>query len=126
MKSKILQSQSEKMTTQLYSKTDILKLLDHGEVDRSLVDQGYSKELYLDECGEDSYKQEIINYYINNRTIKMVVENGKGCKISYYFNEEMGKYDFKDNTGEIRRCNSKEEKDKAVSYISMMMDSHGS
>ncbi len=114
------------MTTQLYSKTDILKLLDHAEVDRSLVDQGYSKELYLDECGEDSYKQEIINYYINNRTIKMVVEDGKGCKVSYYFNEEMGKYDFKDNTGEIRRCNSKEEKDKAVSYISMMMDSHGS
>ncbi len=104
-------------TTQLYTKEEMIKMLDTEPVDKSLVDMGYSKELLLDECGEDCYKTEIINYYLNNQKIKMIVENGKGCKISYYWNEEMGKYDFKDAAGDIRRCNSQEEKDALVDSL---------
>tara|TARA_B110000046_G_scaffold64221_1_gene71718 strand:- start:46 stop:459 length:414 start_codon:yes stop_codon:yes gene_type:complete len=36
--------------------------------------------------------------------------------------EQMGEFDFIDNCGEITRCKTQEEKEKAVSHISCMMD----
>ena len=66
----------------------MLRLLDTDPFDKHLIEQGYSKEECLRDYDNSIYETFIINYYLNDKTISSVVENGKNCKLSYYFIEK--------------------------------------
>lgn len=70
--------------TMFYTQKQMLNLLDPEPVDKSLEEMGYSKELLLCECGKDAYNQEIINYYIKEKMISILIEN-KNSKLHYMF-----------------------------------------
>lgn len=74
--------------TQLYTREEMIKMLDIEPVNKGIANFGYSKEEFICDYGEDCYKSNIINYYLTDNTISSVVENGKNCKLSYYFIEK--------------------------------------